>query len=334
MVGTINEFFIAKPRSSAVGPTEYLRLSTESLTRAGTTADAFRTFRDSDSLARSVVEGLRANWRVSQHIVDFVEDYLSRDCPDQFEWHPNITQNERNELGKYFGEIIPIYKLVNQVDYVGFPTECQFSGVDSFFSSNGSTTWISSKYGHEGSRASIFTNIIPKLSISSEYGAALNGLLEAKEQESNSKAILYNYGINHLISNTISNSTFDILQDIKIHIQTGSELCSESITILNEVSEKCEDAVRAKLPGSLTQYFSRTAAKQLNAEESSLSAMKEVLASKSIIQLNLNVNKWNRGETEFKIKMPSENSDIRIDGNKSAIGDFHARQGTLNYTFR
>lgn len=85
-----------------------------------------------------------------------------------------------------------------------------------------------------------------------------------------------------------------------------------------------------QLPLSLTSAFSRIVAADLNQCSRSIDLIKQVLSNKGFLQVNLHVAKWQRGIVDFSV-LNSESIDVRIIGSKSAISDFEAKHGTINY---
>lgn len=362
-IGTVNEQFVAKPISGP-GPTELLRCHSETLTRlgylgelnVGAGAVEVRNFSSSDAVHRSIVFGLDDNWRVSNSIVRQFDELRRSPDKTNFKWKDEISEAEKNELGKYVGELLP-GGLALSGDWSAFgesfltfkptnyavPTDPSFSGVDSVLSDTTHACLISSKFG-PGAKASVFSNILP--TAVREYDYLVSGELralvdsarsvsvtaETLEGKRGSKEVLYAYGLNQVLGMQVK-SPMAIFQNLRSHVLEGSALSTEACDVLNEVASRAEPIIREKLPGSITQFFSRAAAERMNGDRHALDEMKTVLAMKDFVQLNLNMTKWRAGDINFKVRR-SADSQIRVFGNKGVIGDIDSRQGLLNYEIR
>jgi hypothetical protein len=364
----VGEIYVSKPIPSdnQCGPSERLRLNSASLAVLGEESEfqiggnhrfSSHIFRTEDELYRSIIGGLKTNWRVSDKIVNQIEEYATQKDKVNFVWNAEIGISERNELGKYLGELLP-GSLILRGDWSAFddqfikykptefgvPSDISFSGIDSYLSDGRSnTTFISSKFG-PGAKASVFSNILPEavrnyddlasseLSILVDAAQAAGITSEILESKRGSKEVLYTYGMNEILHNHVS-SPMSIFQNIREHVVEGKDLSSESHDVLNDVAALAEDCVREKLPGSITQFFSREAARRLNEDKTALGDMKDILSMKNFVQLNMNMPKWRAGHIEFRAKR-SADSDIKVMGNKAAIGDIDARHGTLSYEIR
>lgn len=360
-VGYVSEQFVNKPKTDQPGPSERLRIHSETLTSGGTAGKLdigghridVQCFTRSDDLYGSIIDGLKVNPRVSDSIVGQFEDLFASNDQSNFTWKEEISVSERNELGKYVGELIPgglalsgdwssfegQFTTFKPTRY-GVPSDPSFSGIDSYLANSKSACLISSKFG-PGARASVFSNILPEairrydslsgreLRILVDCASSASITAETLESKRGSKEVLYTYGLNEILGMKIK-SPMAVFQNLRSHVMEGTSLSSEAYDVLNEVAARAEPMIRDKLPGSITQFFSRTAAARLNGDPRALDDMKTVLALKDFIQLNLNMKQWRAGEVNFKVSR-SADSEIKIVGNKGIIGDIDSRQGMLNY---
>jgi hypothetical protein len=81
---------------------------------------------------------------------------------------------------------------------------------------------------------------------------------------------------------------------------------------------------------SITGYFTRTIATDLNNCPNSIEFLKELIAGKKFYQANLNIQKWMKGEVEYNY-VSSGKVNLKIFGDKSPLTDITAKQGLVNY---
>lgn len=349
----VNEVFVAKP-NTVNGPTENLRIHSDTLIQLGTDGTYkgidTKVFESASNLITSISEGLQSNWRVSDEIVQWFHNFTSTITEPNFEWFQSVTHSERNELGKYLGELIPGIIaldggfreiLPKRAESFCVPTDPSFSGIDSFFKHGPSVTLISSKYG-PGARSSVFTNIVSKgigqnldpseferLCGSAERAGISASDLDAKR---GSKEVLWEHGI-HDVLGIKGEDTSAIFGEIRNHVLEGSAISNTSRNIIDRIDQVAEEKVREKLPASATQFFSRTVAQNLNNDPVSLSQMKKILVEKDYVQLSLNIPAWHKGKIDYRVSRSSD-AELKISGNKAIIGDIDARHGTLSYELR
>lgn len=145
-VGEIPQAAVAKPKK-LTGATENLGIRAETMISKGHLANvAFndqgtircRVFHSANDILDGIIDGLSSNKRVSEHIVDtFTTMRYSQDF-HTIPWSDKVSISERNELGKYVGELlVGVHALSGQldVDVTSFavPISSNFAGVDSFF---------------------------------------------------------------------------------------------------------------------------------------------------------------------------------------------------------
>lgn len=339
-----------------------MRIQSETLIKSGTPitvelgSNAFDAmeFRNSSVLLDSILTGLQNNSRVPERVVNQFVHYIESSDKSKIVWNSDITPEEINELGKYLGEMLPGVLLLDR-NWSSFdtqfmkiprrfavPTDCSFSGIDSFFTDyRGNSTMISSKYG-PGARASVFSNLLP-IAMDKKLGESqFKNLIAAAEEagidsetliaKQGSKNVLYTYGINQILGLNHENP-IEIFNDIRNHCINKTELKGESKSVLDKINSTANNMIVSALPHSTTSFFARTTAERLNEDKKSIEQMKEVLQMKDFVQLNMNMTKWRQGDIQFKVRRSSE-ADIKIGGNKSAVNDLDARQGSLVYELK
>lgn len=361
-VGYVSQNNVAKPIQKK-GATENLGVRAETLILGGklTKEDyagvpvRVRKFKTHQQLAKSILEGLKRNKKVSEGIIEVFEKFLAKNSRyEKIEWTSEVHPTEINELGKYVGELIIGLLALRKntstfskkfyegpIDAFCVPDDPSFVGVDSFLlMKDGEVVPISSKYG-VGAKASFFANLLPKaieysddmkkcvlkdIVKSAEKAGVTVGKLEKKQ---GSKEVLYQHGINSVLKLKIKNP-YQVFLDIKKE-KSNPEVDAVLSAILRH--PEAEAKVKNLLPDSTTAFFSREIARQLNADKKSKQYMLEILSGKNFWQANLNIAKWKKGEISYKI-INSGESKVTIIGSKSAMGDIDARQGMLNYEIK
>jgi len=361
-MGFVNQSYVAKPGGKGTG-TETLSVRAETLISLGQSKEIdfsgqkikVKSFTSADTLIASIVKGLKDNKNVSEGIEDVFENYAKSKKYTEIKWTSEVAQNEVDQLGKYAGELIVGLLALsknesgfNRKIYEGSPVEfCipvdpTFAGVDSFLlMQDGKIVPISSKYG-VGAKASLFANLLPKaIKYSSKLpNSVLKGMCESArsvgvtsqmlEQRRGAKEILYHYGITKVLKLNISN-TYGIFTELKTKksvdgLSKDASAVLEAIRKYPGVDKKIVD----KLPMSVTAFFCRTIADQLNRDSASVQAMLDILAGKNFWQANLDINAWKSGKVYYKF-VNSGNSIIKVIGSKAAIDDIEAKQGMINY---
>lgn len=272
----------------------------------------------------------------------------------------------KNEFAKYLGEIlVGWYVLDNnkdvfvgshkddlfypdtEIEYFIIPNDFKFSTIDSMISYyNGVTIPISSKSG-SGAKASIFTGIIEQiLSDDIELNPKKTPILYAlkkhiideggtKKIKRKGRKVIYRYLINNILKLDFKNiNPEDVLRQSVKYKQTG-KLGKKLKFVISHMKKHDWDNPQIKrhlkhLPDTITGIICREIAFDLNNSEEEKDMALSILGMKDFYQVNLNLLKWKRGQVEFKV-IHSGQSQIRFVGDKSAISDVTAKQGTVNY---
>jgi hypothetical protein len=218
--------------------------------------------------------------------------------------------------------------------------------VDSFLVlSDGSIVPVSSKYG-VGAKASFFSNLLnkaldenlpPRSVIADIADSARKAGISAAALTSKqgSKEIVYEYGIRKILKLPVSavRNPYAIYTNVKNSGKKDSKLSPEAKKVLDLIKNSADKKIVEKLPYSMTAFFSRSMAQNLNSDPKSVKAMVEILAGKNFWQANLDIAEWKKGNIKYRM-VSSGSASIQIIGSKSAIDDIDAKQGMVNYEVR
>jgi len=362
---SINAGTLEMEYSGRKGATENLGIQADKLIRGGKVEKRILNgleipcviFRSKKELVNSILTALKNNKNVGPHIYDVLAEYFDSDLK-KINWNDSFRQSDINEIGKYIGELIigvvvldnkssgiigsTLFQTKKIKEFI-VPDDPSFSGVDSaFVCHDGEIIPISSKLG-AGAKASIFTNLLPKVmargkvqkSVIGDIAAAANragitiDILNAKR---GSKEVLYEYGMRKILNI----SPGDIKKPIEVYNDARVNKITDKVqkTILAiHANKDIEKKVKDQLPKSITSAFSREVSRRLNNDKVSLEIVEEVLAGKNFYQANLVLSKFLKGEIFFKF-LPSGKAKVSFTGSKAAINDLTASQGMLNYELK
>lgn len=351
----LKTIFLVKP---VTGATENLHIKAASLAAGGTeeTMDLFGyenvpclTFSSWSGMAVSIIDGLTSNQFVSPFITTSIRNYFSTfwDKPTNLSWSGGVLPSEKNELGKYLGELligplafrglVPVVK--DPVKFI-VPISSCFSGIDcAILQYDGAIVPVSNKFG-QGAKASFFTNLLQKVVAQKKHikkSWVLWDVLKAAEQvnfdERRAKEIVYIYGIKTALG-------LDIKDPFGVYrtLLDGNESANSKRVIAAIRRQRPADSVLSLLTpesnySSITGYFTRRLAGDLNGCQNSIEFMKGLLAAKNFYQVHLNRSKWNKGIIEYSYT-PSGNVSLTMIGDKSSLSDITAKQGLVNYNLR
>lgn len=358
--------------SNAKGATENLRIQatnmigggkSERLTINGQDNVSCKTFTSADTLKKSIIAHLKSNKNVGNHIVDVVEDYLSSANLSTIKWNNEFQDSEKNELGKYLGELIigavALKKQSSRLSMDPFggnaskfivPDDPAFSGVDSaVLLKDGTMVPISSKLG-AGAKASVYTNLLPKAmdkktlpnSVIKDLVDTAKSLGITKQKldaKQGAKEIAYEYGIRNILKlkNRDVPDTYAVYLEIKSAALTGklNTLSAPTLKVISAISAHRDipSNVKDALPLSVTSAFNREIARRLNNDDKSKDLVADILAGKNFYQANLDVNKWKNGTVYFRM-LHSSKAETSFIGSKAAINDIDAKQGLVNYELK
>ena len=322
-----------------------------------------KCFNSAEDIKSSIVNGLKSNSKVSKAIVDTFSSW-GDDSWDEIIWKGNIPDNEINQLGKYGGEVMtgvmgfadknafhwrgsnPLSGS-KKVKHFCVPIDPAFAGVDTFLElQNGCKIAVSNKYG-KGAAASFFANILPYAMMhKEETKGTLKALVDIAENKSTaekmkgkgapSKEILYEYGFRKILK--INKNTISDPYAVYTKIKSGNTNSDSDITLVTAKVKAYLSAhssllgapdIEKLLPNSLTSFFARVTAEQLNKKEN-IDIMIDILAGKNFWQANLNNKKWKDGQVYYDMFNSGE-IKLEIIGSKGAIKDIEMKEGMLNY---
>jgi hypothetical protein len=336
--------FVTKPINS--GATENLRINTARMSKLGDlrVVNLFgkndvecREFLTSNSIIHSFLDEFETNPNVSFDIWNTWHQYLLAGNNIHFKWNPATSISEKNELGKYLGEmLLGVFALNNLIPFVKdpssvvFPTSSSFSGVDVAIYSNFESVPISHKFG-VGAKASFFTNLLPKILVNRSQvkkSWALYDFLKSVDSVdrdvSRSKEMVYNYGVRTVLG--IGQETildpFDIYR-LLINGLPGSNYVR---MVVSQIKRQCTlKSILDRLTpacnySSITGFFTREIAARLNSCDKSSQFMTSLLADQNFYQANLNTKKWLGGEIEYSW-LHSSDAVLNILGSKCSLTD-------------
>ena len=353
--GLVREVHVKKPITNG-GATEHLRIYTNTLVCYGT-YEVFMfdneeiscyIFTQAIELQKSIINALEKNSNVSDIIVSTVKDILKN--PSNFIWNKEISYSERNELAKYFGEVLIGFILLkgyfhlfenehpfdsNAIRFI-VPDDCRFNIVDSFIETQSGIIPISSKSGI-GASGSFFSGILPtgienyKDLQPSPFKQLISTVrkLKLKKPEKSARKIVYSSSFSHLYKPEVNHD------EVFLSIKSGEyKSCVSTTKILDKIRlmNSCEK-IDSLWPNSLSAFFNRMISKKLNESKLAMDDMKDAITEKKYWQVNLNKSKWHKGIVEFSV-VKSSKADLKIIGSKSPIGDVAQSQGWINYTLK
>ncbi len=304
---------------------------------------AVTTFKNAKQIEKSILDGIHAAHVLEDDLAETFESFFET---GKLEWDPAIAPLIINKLGVYIGELLIGWAFFSHHRKQVFendpfpsgtpkafhiPNDPSFSGVDSFIElHSGEFISISSKFG-VGAKASFFSNLLEKavknrnkmkpsvLKNIADFVAAKG--LDYKK----SKDIVYGYGFEKILRTKVD------LNKVWEDTKNGKKSADVNKAILAIRANKHSNPdLNKKLPKSISAFFNRTLAAQLQGDQVSLDQIVSILSGKDYWQANLNQNAWGKGFTKFKFTKAGK-SRVKITGNKSAADDPSCKQGWINY---
>lgn len=348
--GYVSQSYIKKPLWD--GPTEHLQIKSKDLITLGKLDTIkygkdeinVRVFSNNEFLSESIKIGLIDNEFVNIDIINTFNGYLAANTYNQIVWENKVTTQEKNELGKYVGELIPGLMMFSNTgpftsdsfckDAIGFavPIDPSHAGIDSFIIFDSEEyIGISTKYGR-GALASFFNNIIPLVQV---YGlpyskSVFRDIYEHYNRLSDKtyRSLVYNYGIRNILG--IPTAILPDHNTLYKEISEGNISKISHICIMR-IKEKCQDKnIIDNLPNSVTSFFCREIAKRLNTCEESKTEILKLMSKKTMYQVNLNTHLWCNGTIDYSITHAGA-TNIKFSGAKSPISNLQAKWGLINY---
>lgn len=305
-------------------------------------------FTSAKQIERSIIEGCRTSNLLGDGYAEAFEDFFAT---GKINWGPQMTRPVINKLGVYIGELLVGWAFLSNNKSKHFandpfkgkavafylPTDPSFSGVDSFIEMQDKSFYgLSSKFGG-GAKASFFTNLFEKgiqnrNKLSRSYFKDMCDFAASNNISANkAKDFVYGFGVRHILeitSREIATPT-DVFDSVRIGRETNE---------INFVTSKIKDRSSERrivddLPTSISAYFNRTIADELNKDKTSIDQMREILAGKDYWQANLDIGAWVNGSVKLKF-INSGEASLNIIGSKSAITDITSKQGWINYELK
>ena len=343
--GYVQQKYIDKPLSKNI---ESLRISSSS----------FITYGLDETLNSHPMKGFHSHAHLKNSIRRTAKDIFYRtksdvysgiiDCTaavdGSFVWSASLPINERNQLGKYLGELLiglRLFQTNTDIKRISIPTKSTFSGYDSFVHyQNNFVLPVSSKYG-AGARASFFSNILsktdvhrPKSVIKELICAKKAAGVSSRELSSGkrTKEVLYEFSIRNALGLSNVANAYSVFLDIKDNLANTRNLTQTSRMVLDAANNICSNVtITEQLPRSLTAIFNREAVSRLSACSNSMIHIHDVLRKHQFLQYNLSPTDWCNGQMKFDC-VDSSNCRVKLDGSKGIVSDLSSRHGMINYT--
>ncbi len=314
-------------------------------------------FTSAKQLAQSITNGMNSVRGVSPEVNETFTQMFSSSNPSSFVWNSDVTGEEINKFGVYFGELLVGYYALagiksvfsrtpweGRIERFLVPTDPSFSGVDSFMvTEKGVIVPISNKFG-VGAAASFFSNLLIKgiryrktLKPSVfrdivDAAISINVTENHLEKKQKAKPILYEYGIRNLLE--LSKSEVPDAEAVLGMIKQGKNDPARFAVIAKIANHQGIDKRLVDgLEKTTTAFFCREIAAKLMADKSSTDTIVEILTGKNYWQANLHEASWRRGIVKFNIQNSGE-SRVEIIGSKASMTDLDASQGMINYILK
>lgn len=330
---------IAKPYIS--GPSEQLSIQTSRMIDLGKPSTfkwhgieiSVRKFTSYEQLKKSIfneLEYIDVHYLTQQSMIEAFEQL------DKFVW-PNLTPlHHRNELGKYFGELLYSMRALKEQSCAAvlYPTQHNLPGVDCFIvNPKNNVIPVSNKYG-SGAPSSL----IPIINSAAQYNSSpslLNSISDnISTLNSNKLGLIY--------------TAMQMLEFKSIFPSTVIEMNKhrKNYDMFELTYDSIEKRVRTKYPLLWSKYLksaiwpdslpcvsSHIVAHELSRCPESMAALKHELVQQQGIQVKLNKKKWLDGCIDFDVKDFTDCQMIIIPS-KSNINDYVCRNGLLSYRLR
>lgn len=304
------------------------------------------SFDSAKKIEDSIIDGCKSNRLLGPNIAAAFQEFFKT---GKIAWSPDTDAPVISKLGVYIGEVLVGWVFLKNKQREHFsknpfkgkpkkfilPIDPAFSGVDSFIEmSDGSYYSLSSKLD-EGAAASLFSNLL-KIGIETERDlkksvfkslckvAKDNGLTYKKSRE-----IVYNYGIRNIL-NITNIPDVNVVYNQIISNKLGTEAKKVIAAISNY--KDVDQIVKTNLSSgrSVSAFFNREIAKQLNEDVASVNQMLNILQGKDYWQGNLDKKEWVNGNIQYNW-LSSAEASLKIIGNKGGADDPTSKQGWINY---
>ncbi len=310
-------------------------------------------FTSAKQIEAGIIKGCRETPFLGESVAEVFEDFFET---GKITWPAGFPIAVINKLGVYLGELLIgwVYLKGRQGRHIEgpdpfkgkaktfiMPTDPAFSGVDSFLEmDNGKYYAISSKAGI-GAAASFFSNLmkagmmryakLPKSPFRDMCELAVQNNLQYKD----ARSLVYLYGVRHLLEIGPTklkdpNKAYEQLKAKKLGPE--AKMVVMGVRFYPKLKQEFP-AIIEKLPWSVSAFFTRYIAKDMNEHKVARETIAEILAGKDYWQANLNLREWLKGSLKFSI-LRSGKASVTVRGDKAALGDISASQGWVNYILK
>ena len=324
----------------------------------------FKEFTSDVELGNVIINGFKNNNSVPDYITNEMERIISGRNYVSFDWGSITSNDHKNQIGKYYGELLVGLCLLKG-DYSVFrgnlqemikgqkiksflmPTSPSFPAADSLIKTDKKIIPISSKKGG-GTGASFYTNLVPLLNNVDDKNlrSKTNILLQMKKifnVVNKKNAVIrqiYEWGFNFLlknIKNKLKNSPFDVYEIIR-----KDDLPNKNVDVImnyikntrwKNIKNTHLKAVIDNLPYSLTHFFLYHQYYLLTNDEIAKDIILDILGAKEYWQADLQNNPWKNGNTVFKLKKSNE-TVLTFSPTRGKIDDIKSSHAKLNYILK
>lgn len=313
--GFVSERYIRKPLQTK-GASENLSLKSTALLQGspikqfqGTSVHWFETLDEYQSCILDNIPSLTVEGSIKETLHDIFTQPNER-----FAWDSTIAKSSQNELGKYIGEILVPFHWCNSISSVAYPIASNNPSVDVYVLKDQKTYGISHKFG-AGARASLFNLIYTEYFDDCVFQKLSKYFLENE----NKIEAIYRLGFETV-------AKMDMSDPLSVYRNLQRHAADDRLATLTPQDE----LIKKYFPLSLTSWFCRDIAKQLNDCPISMDMINKTIISKNIVQARLDCNAWLNGEIKYSFHDFNQ-CNVKIVGNKSAANDIRQKQGLLNY---
>lgn len=320
----------------------------------------FKEFRNVNELRLSIINGFKTNKKVPDYVSNEMERILNSGRYSEFEWGKIKSDDHKNQIGKYYGELLVGLCLMNgefsafngdlqgmiggqKIESFLMPISPSFPAADSLIKTNKKIIPISNKKGG-GTGASFYTNLVHLIANKqdNELKSKTNILIQLKKMyQLSSKNVMvqiYNWGFTYLLNNVkISKTPIQIYETIRTKNLPDSDVS----IIMNHIEKNKWKYIESgylrnvlkNLPFSLTHFFLYTLHYLLSNDEIAKNIILDILGAKEYWQSDLQNTPWKNGKAIFNLKKSSE-TKLVFSPTRGKINDIKSSHAKLNYILK
>jgi len=324
-------------------------------------ASKFYEFTSGIELRNVIIDGFKNNNKVPDNIADDMERIINSKNYASFDWGSITSNDHKNQIGKYFGELLVglclfegessvftdnLQEMLGKEKIKSFlmPKSPSFKLIDSIIKTENRTIAISNKKGG-GTGASFYSNIVPLLENINNLSGILLQMKEIYNEGKNVLQQIWEWGFKYtklsLIKNKLDNKNniFNIYYMIKGDNKNLLEDKDINLIMdyiknsrLNDwkIDSKYLKAVKNNLPYSLTHFFLYQQYYILTKDEK---AKKTISWMLNYWQVSLQDNEWKKGQTSFIIKK-TRDAVLTFSPTRGGINQIWSPHAKLNFILK